>query len=803
MTSNTEKETSVETPLRKQDLLTRLMRARPLLLASLLFLTGCILQFALNAPTAPLWAAMGVLLAMALLLRSRRGTAIALLMLTFIPAGMLRFDAAWRAVEPLQEQQSALITGRICENPEYREEKPRSVCTLNECSINGESCHGKLLLYLRGDTYLLTSVEYGQEVQVIAHLRPFDEATNPGQFNLSNYRRSQGLRAYATADISKAEFNDTPLRLSDIPEKIRAMLSERIDRLFPHNAPLARALVLGDRSKLAEEERERYARSGAAHLLAISGMHLSALAMLISMLLRHFMRRDHAFLLTLSLLICYGILIGFVPSLTRALIMYAILGFAPIAGRYSDSPTRLGAALLIHLFCTPTAILDTGFVLSYGATAGILLLSTPLSRLPPLDSLLNKRHGFGSQSKRIMQPLAGTVCMTIAAQLAILPAVVHFYGAQPVWSLLTNLLAAPLTMIAYAFALVGTLLNLTPIAAIADVLFGVLGGLVKLIAELPFAQLRVARFPLWLDGLCALICLAASELSRLPKHARRWLPFAVLLAIPLSNFLSWCTTQGVSVVFLDAGQADCAVIRAEGQVYMIDAGDTYSPAADYLSAMNYEPEALFITHPHADHAGGLSDMLTLRIPKRIYLSSNWENFEISEELTESLSHAEELGSQVIHISAGDEIELSEHVMLRVLSPRASIAADTNEADPNEDSLILRLEYEDARALFLADAPSLVTEGLAGDIDLLKVAHHGARDGTSAILLEETSPSAAVISVGRGNSYGHPVRRVLDLLDAAGAETLRTDLSGAVSCWLEEDGTLELREFMPTQYHEIR
>ena len=781
-------------PLRERDPLTRLLRTRPLLLAAALFLLGCILQFAVSFSCAALSIALAFAFMAALLLRRRGAIAAAVLVLALLPLGALRFEFAWRAVEPMPDQSDALLCGRISEEPDFNAATQRTICVLSELTVDGAPERGRLRLYLRGDEAMLQGVRLGQRVEVIAHIRPADAATNPGQFDNANFFRAHGLRNYATAEIESAALSDPESRLTDLPERMRVALGARIDRLFSENADIARALILGDRSRLSSEARANYNRAGAAHLLAISGMHISILAGALALLLRCYFNRSKAFGLTLVLLIAYGVLTGFTPSVFRAIVMFAFLGMAPMAGRRSDALTRLGASMLLYLFIRPLAILDAGFVLSYGATAGILLLSPPLSRLPVLRLASQRDAEFLKPLRRLLRWIVGMLTMTIAAQLSILPAVAHYFGAQPVWSLVTNLIAAPLTMLGYILALIAVLFNFAPLAASADFLFSLLTRLVVGIASLPLAELRIARFPLWLTLICALICIAASDLSRLPVQLRNPLPFVLLLAIPLANLCAWITTLGVSVVFLDVGQADCAVIRSEGRVYLVDVGDSYTPAADYLSAMNYRPEAVLLTHPHVDHAGGLADILEVYVPKRVYVSANWDSFEEDPALNAALESARAGGAEIIAVSAGDEIALSEHVVLRVLAPKEGFS--TNSA--NDDSLILRLEYGDARALFLADASAEITEGLAGDIDLLKVAHHGARDGTNAALLAETTPSAAMISVGRNNSYGHPVPRVLQLLEASGARIFRTDRSGAVTCRIHEDGTLQLRGYRTSE-----
>jgi len=147
------------------------------------------------------------------------------------------------------------------------------------------------------------------------------------------------------------------------------------------------------------------------------------------------------------------------------------------------------------------------------------------------------------------------------------------------------------------------------------------------------------------------------------------------------------------------------------------------------------------------------------------------------------------GTRIQPLAAGDEIRLSDKTLLRVLSPLAGISANS----ANEDSLILHVSYGKCSAVFTGDAPTSVCFEEIGDIDLLKVAHHGAVDALDAQLLHDMTPSAAVISVGY-NSYGHPSPKTLDLLEAAGSRIYRTDQSGAITCRLKEDGSLVVQVY---------
>ena len=780
-----------------RDLFTRLNRTRPLLMAAVLCLIGCMVAYALRLNGVIWCAIIAVMLILAFLLRKcHRNIAIALLLIAFLPLGALRFDCAWNALTPLPEQKNVELCGRICQTPVWNAEKERTICVLESFTIDKAAQRGKLRLYLRGDTELLQQIQLGQTVRCKAHIWVAERATNPGEFNFSNYLRCNGLRGYATAEIEGAELSEPSLRLSDWRERTSGAISRRIESLFPKNAALAQALLLGDRSGLSEEERKSYSISGAAHLLAISGMHVSILAGFLSILLSRLTGRRTAFGITLICLLAYGALIGYSASLLRAILMYAISSAAPLAGRYSDAPTRLGAALLIYLLMRPLAIWESGFILSYGASAGIILLYSPLERLFHAGTYLRKQTGVGIISLftgRLPRWILQSILYTLSAQLAILPAVVYFFGSQPLWSFVVNLIAIPLTMAAYIVSIPALICGLSSVALLSDSLFSLLTGCVRFFSALPFASIGIARFPVWLTLICIVACLCTSDLCALPEKLRRYLLLTVLLAVFVSNGCSYLSTGGCSVVFLDAGEADCAVIRSGHSVYLVDTGDAYTPAGDYLSAMNYDLEGVFLSHPHTDHAGGLERILEVCTPRRIYISENWEHYEIDENIAVSLERARAQGTQIIRLSAGDSLALSDKTLLEVLSPTAGFPANS----ANDDSLVLRLTYGECSAIFSGDAPAKVTAGRVGDADILKVGHHGGADSLSAALLTELSPSVAVLPVGY-NTYGHPAEQTLKLLDAAQTQVFRTDLHGAVTCRLNVNGCIDVRPYQTAE-----
>ena len=779
-------------------MLTRLVRARPLFLSAAFFLLGCILGHAAAPPVPVLVIALVLLILMCIPLRRSRLLPV-LLVLAMLPFGALRFEQQWHSYDPLPEMKGIALSGHICEIPQWNEDTQRCVCVVEDIRMDGAEIPGKLRLYLRSDEEnlaLLQAPALGRQISCTASLWQGDISTNPGGFDFDAYLRLQGLSGYATARIEEATLSEPVYTLSDQRKLLRERIGLRIDRLFPENAAIARAFLIGDRSELSQEDRASFSNSGAAHLLAISGMHISILAGALILALRPLLRRKRSFIVVLTLLIAYGGLIGFSASLTRAILIFAAFNAAPLLGRYSDAPTRLALALLIYLLARPIAILDLGFVLSYGASAGILLLTPPLANLLHLEADAHQSMKRSLRAKLLLRPIhwvAGMVITSLAAQLAILPAVISAFGAQPLFSIAVNLVAVPLAMLGYIVAIIGVLLGLAPIARLADCIFGMLTACVRLFASIPLSTLRVARFPAWLTLVCVAACLLSSNLSRLSIRLRRFLPLTILLAALASNGISLASTRGCSVVFLDAGQADCAVIRSEGKVYLVDAGDSYSPAADYISAMNYPLEAVFLSHPHMDHVAGLADVLEICTPKRIYISPNWDALEKDEGVMEVVNAAVEQGAELIYVSAGDEIALSDKTLLQVLAPSAGFPADS----ANEDSLILRLDYCEASCAFTGDASAAIVSGHIGDCDVLKVGHHGSDQSLNAELLTELSPSVAVISVGE-NNYGHPSADALKLLELASSRVYRTDKCGAITCRLNADGSVQITTYLSSE-----
>lgn len=776
----------------------RALYTRPLMLAALFYGLGALLARDGRLPQGVLLVCAAIsLLAWCLTHLCRRRCA-ALLVAFALFFGAARMNLAVGTRPELEDRFSVPFSGTVADTPAVDAEIARLTCRLTDVFVEGEALGYDIRLYLRGDVSSLRTLAPGQRVEATGHLWAPDTPTNPGQFDFADYLWRNGMAAYATAQWADAAVLGEARGFQAWLHGLRTAMGERIDALFPHSADIVRALVLGDRGDMDAELRESFDRAGITHVLSISGLHITLLAMAVMKLLGLFLPRRWSFWLALAAVVFYGVLVGMAPSVVRSILMYAALGAGQATGRPTDSFTRLALAFLLLLIWQPLYLDDAGFVLSFSACAGMLCLTPALTALLRIDRLRAPEGSLRPTAllKRGARYFGSLLCSTLAAQLSTLPAVIAYYGELPLLATLGNLIVVPLILLGMYLAVAALPLSLlwmplgTVFAALGDVVFQGSTYLTRLCATLPLNALALPDFPLWLTLLFVGAVAAISPLTRLRRGAR----YALLAALPALVCVAALLPgpQGLEIVFLDAGQADATVVLAEGSAYLVDVGLEGSPVNDYLAHIGKAPEAVFLSHPHTDHAGGLATLLEEHVPKTIYIPAGWDNVEADADVVEDLKLAEAMGADVVMLAAGDVVALSENVSATVLYPSRDVEAS---GDANAVSMLLRIDYGEASALFTGDLEIGDEPGPMPDVDVLKVPHHGSANSSSLMFLHSASPSAAIISVGRDNAYGHPAEALLKRLAGTDALVLRTDECGAVTAELFQDGTVAVSTYL--------
>lgn len=749
---------------------------RPLMLFAACLVSGLTIGYQ-NAVVWPVWAAVLALTAALGLIRRRS----VFLFAAALPLGALIVTLA--LIKPVvTEQEDILLTGRLVSEPVATETYTRFL--LDDATADGQPLPTRVMAYLHESD--LPPLEYGMTVSFTADTYLPADRNNPYPDNYEAYMWRLGAALCASAwDADLTILAPPSFSIAGWSIRRRLHLQSVVDSIYSEETrPLVTALLLGDRSMLPDELYASFKTAGLAHLLAISGLHISCLAVLLDFLLRKARCPGKLTVVLVTLfLIVYASVVGFPASIRRAVLMYALSAGARLLGRPSDGLTGLSMALIILLLISPLSIADVSLILSFSSVAGLMIFTR----------LLTPRKVF-----RIIgwprYPIIWTVsalAASLSAQLGALPTVACVFGTFSTYSLIANLPALPILTLSLPAAMISVLIGLISPAVGKIAAFLVQWPLRLLmylsggIASLPGAIVATPLWPAALLLLYAGICVLCSPVSAIRRRFKQLL-ICLLPILAASALLIPATfpTSGLEVLFLDAGQADASLIRAEDAYYLMDVGEN-EIISEHLADSGVRPAGIFLSHPHADHADGLEEILELCPPSVLYLPCLWNEADADDGVPELIEAAVNTGWTVQTLEAGDVLRLSDHVSARVIQPFSDMDEDANGA-----SLCLLVSLGEGSVLFTGDLTKAAECAFFPDCDVLKIPHHGAKSSTSSLLLQMTTPSAAIISVGR-NSYGHPSEETIARLNAAGAEVFRTDECGAISALLGPDGLVRI------------
>ncbi len=588
--------------------------------------------------------------------------------------------------------------------------------------------------------------------------------------------------------------------------EIRERAEDGLGRGMPaREAELARGFVLGEDEGVDAQTEEDFRRAGLSHLLAVSGQNVMLLALLAMPVLGALgIPLRERLVWVLGLIVVYVPLAGAGPSIQRAGVMGAAGVLATLAGRRASRLYALLLALGVTLAIDPGVAADVGWQLSFAAVTGIFLLARPLR------AAITARIG-GSGWRRA---LAEGAAVTIAATLATAPLIAFHFETLSTTTLVANLLAMPAVAPAMWLGMVvaaGSQVPGLPVEALNWVNALLLGYIAQVAAWC--GRPRWAQLEIRLDGaglggsylgLAALV-LCAFRLGRrrrlgrarsrtggppgpgprVHRGARQLRPaLAVLAALALATAHLWPSggaaagpVRGLRIDVLDVGQGDAILLQPAGApAVLVDGGPPGEGLEGKLEAAGVERlAAAVVTHDQSDHAGGVEELLgRFPVARLVYARLG----------RETLALARAAGAVPVRAAAGGELR-SGGLRLEILWPPPELlTAPAAGADPNQLALVLLARWRGFSMLLSADAEAETVPLDPGPVDVLKVAHHGSDDAGLATLLDRARPRLAVISVGSGNSYGHPTAATLATLAAHGTRTLRTDRDGAVTIAVE-------------------
>jgi competence protein ComEC len=628
----------------------------------------------------------------------------------------------------------------------------------------------------------------------------------------AGYLRRQGIAMTLRVDrIDRAPGRRTGL--TGWIDDVRVRAERALGRGMPERqAALARGFVLGQDDRIDGATRENFRRSNLAHLLAVSGQNVILLGILAWPLLALIGLPVRARLMViLGLIAIYVPVTGAGPSIQRA----GVMGAAGLVAALADRPRSRWYAVLLAACATlalnPRAEGDVGWQLSFAAVIGIMVWARRLA------SLMSRGVGRGSAWRALAEAVAVTVSATVATAPLMAAAFDQFSPA----ALPANILAAPAVAPAMWLGMLTGIVGQAPFLPVEPLnwldslclayidqiahwlaapdwalLTAHLGSVWAVLAASVGLLLAMELLLRWLDRLASLRRDGRGFAKRSPQI---WFPRAkragslsgipgrpaVILLVALLFIAAWQVrpsaepqqTKGLVVRVLDVGQGDSIVLDPPGgDAVLVDTGPPGDGVEDRLRELGIDRlAAIVITHNQLDHAGGLGELLdSMDVGRVVYATA----------APRIRGAALSAGAEPYRIAEGGGLDFGD-LRLSALWPPSELGGRAEE-DPNLFSVVLLARWRHFSMLLTGDAEAEAVPIDPGPVDVLKVSHHGSEDEGLDELLERSVPKLAVISVGAGNSFGHPAAGTLAELHSHGVPALRTDRHGEIA--LEADGS---------------
>ena len=566
----------------------------------------------------------------------------------------------------------------------------------------------------------------------------------------------------------------------------RARLGRGLDRAFGRNAALARALLIADTRSLDPTVRDRYAAAGLVHVLSISGLHVAIIALAVELLCRAARLPPRAAsVTTMALVATYVAVIGAPAPAVRSAVMLGVTALCRLLQRNTSPWASLAIGGGVPLLA-PRTVVDLGWQLSVLGMAG-LVASGALARRWI-------RTGRGTWRAQLTRALLASVVACVVTG----PLVAWHFGRLSLVAPVANLLASPIIAVLQPTLFLA--LALTPVPALerfaADAAAPMLWALdvvASTASGVPYASVGVS--PSLATAAIAASCALALIIACVSRHPGRGL---VLASASLATMAWWplapAGARGIELHMIDVGQGDAIALRTpRGRWIIVDAGRAWrggdagrAIVIPYVRRYGGSVAAFILSHPHADHAGGAATLVRALRPGLF-----WDGAYVgtSETYHDALTAARGAGVAWERVRPGHRRVIDE-VELEFLAPDSAWTRQLD--DPNEASVVVRARYRAVRFLLVGDAERaeerwlLARDSLALRAEVLKVGHHGSMTSTTEDFLRAVRPAVALVSVGSGNTYGHPNVQVLASLAASGATVLRTDRLGSIV--VRTDGT---------------
>lgn len=728
--------------------------------AALLMMAGIALGF--QAPTSAMpMLCVSAALAGLLLLGRRRTRAAGCLLLTFLLGAALGIRTANPTLPP---EGDAQVTGVVAGEVDFRAEKGQVRVILRDVTLNGEriASGAYWTYYLKADEKIPDFLTPGARISMTAEVYHPQGQRNPHGYDFRQALRQKNI-LIGLYGAAKLQALPDGLSLYGLAARFNHRMAQTLRDVCGEEAgQLASAVLLGMRDEVPDEEQEQFRRLGIAHILSVSGFHVGVLVALLALLMMPVKHRRLRMALTLPMLLAYAFLTGGNAPAVRAVLLWALVCWGRIRHKRVLMLHVLCASAMIQLMFAPAQLFSASFQMTYGVMAAICGITAQTA-----PNAQKKRSWKGK--------ILSLLSVSAAAQFGVLLPELYWFGRVPLLGIAVNvLLVAGMNVL---LLLDWVTLLLTPIPWLAALpgaaTRAVSEGFLRLVNALGrFAPTLWTRQPDawvvlgWLLVFAALLPFGKSR-NRWQNRKKR-LPMLAAGAALMATILLPAPFSGTEYIQLDMGDADAAVLRQEKHVLVVDAGEYGGDLASYLRAEHLPVDLLVLTHLHSDHAGGVRELLDEGIPiRRCVMPSGALEADFDEEVLPLLARMEENGTVIETVCRGDILQWAEGKLTVLFPPKGFSASNANDG-----SMALLVEAEGVKLLLTGDLSARYGQYAAVSADVVKAAHHGSKNGTTQAFLDESAPTAVLVSTKRENAADY-LRGITD------ADVYSTLESGAI------------------------
>ena len=679
-------------------------------------------------------------------------------------------------------------------------------------------------LILRVSKSKKTTLNYGDKIKVSGEYIVPEGARNYGGFNYKEYLKTQKVYGIYEADTIEILKHNNLSWIELFSDIVKLKIIENFSKILPEDTnQLFLGILIGYDDNLSEDIEESFRKSSLTHLLAVSGAHIAYIIVGVKFLFQILkIPKKITNIITIIFLTFFMYITDFSSSVVRASIMGIILLLALILFRKNDIKTTISISILLMLIENPYKILDIGLLLSYFATIGIICFSK-LNR--------NSKSELNIKQK-VIEYTKEMILITVFANIFVIPIMIYNFNTISLTFVISNLIAGiligPITIGGFILIVLSCIsLKLTYIIAIPyNLLLELLVKSTKLTSLIPLSEILVPTPSIVIVIiyytiliLCMLYVLLKKKYSnrylikkaficidyslKFIKKNYKIIIVSITVLLILSILILKVIPKDLKIYFIDVGQGDSTlIITPTNKKILIDSGGSETGNFDVgkntlvpylLDRKIISLDYICISHFDSDHCDGFKYLLNNIKVKNIIIS---KQYELTDNFEEIMSIVNKNKINIIKVEAGNVLNIDKFVRFKIFSPEKTLTDDIN-----DNSIVMKLEYNNFSCLFTGDISKKIEQNLVKKYGeelkstVLKVAHHGSKTSSDENFIKTVFPKIALIGVGKNNKFGHPNEQVLKILKQINSKIYRTDMNGEIALNINKYGAIGMKKLL--------